>query len=187
MSNDRNFLNYIQNWKEFLGKRLDVFTARYSLWNSSREVGARKSILNTWMFFFRHTYVWVFTYWARYVCDGRLEPRRRCLCNVVYLCAYFMTLSASLSNACNLYVCRFYFFFLNVGSVCTLVKFSCMGALFFSHAPFVFGLNAFRWEVAICMAGRKCIFQFYIADMRIGNGKENVREIKKMHASYVFR
>lgn len=80
------------------------------------------------------------------------------------------------------------FFFLNVGSVCTLVKFSCMGALFFSLAPFVFGLNAFSSEVAICVAGRKCIFQFYIADMRIGDGKENVRGIKKcMHRTFSGR
>lgn len=90
-----------------------------------------KHFHNTWMPFFSVVDVCVFTYDVTRVCEPRLQASRVCVHRILHLCAYFMTLSASLSN-CMQFICvRFYFFSKRRGSVCTLVKFSCMGVLFF--------------------------------------------------------
>lgn len=99
------------DWEVFR-ERLDVFTARYSLRNSSREVGARKSISTTHRCGFSSEV---------YMCEYALvsiqayvqaDSSASCYCvpETVCLCAYFMTLSASLSY-CRQFICVQVIFF----------------------------------------------------------------------------
>lgn len=146
-------------------------------------VAARKSISTTHRWFS-----------SVYMCVCvRFGRRHTCLCIewvcvcVVIVCEYFMTLSASLSN-CMQFICVRFIFFLNSAVPC--VRFWN----FHVWVQCFFALNRGIFYSIACRYGRylrkcvKCIFQFYIADMRIADGKENVRGIKKcMHRTFSGR
>lgn len=100
-----------------------------------------------------------------------------CVRECLRWCEYFMTLSASLSN-CTRFICVHFIFFLNAAASCVWEKFSCTGILFFRAETIYSRLSTFiikfkfNWTILM-------YFQFYIADMRIADGKENVWGIKK--------
>lgn len=92
-------------------------------------------------------------------------------------CENFMTLSASLSN-CTRFICVHFIFFLNAAASCVWEKFSCAGIVFFCGEAIYSRLYIFKIELKF-NCSILMYFQFYIADMRIADGKENVRGIKK--------